>query len=130
MDNCCIKKKSRQTKVKLHKRWLLIKSKKDEERFKNYWRIFQRVSTECESKYYKALFTQKINCIRQLWKNWTTVCYLKGKKSAVSTVPSLSISGKMIDNLKDISNKSNEYFNTIVDNLICTRTNIQTDTDF
>lgn len=59
------------------------------------------------------MFDQWSNLIRQLWKNLSTICNLKGKKYAISTVPSQNVNGKMIDNPKYISNTFNEYFNTV-----------------
>jgi hypothetical protein len=57
-------KKSSRTKAKLHKRWLLTKSKEDEERFKNYRRTlirYQKNVSQSTIKYYLIRKVTRLN---------------------------------------------------------------------
>ena len=125
----CIKKSSR-TKCKLYKRWLLTKDKEDEERYKNYRRVFKKVSLECENNYYKELFDRKSNSVRQLWKNLNTVCNLKGHKSSDNTIPAIRVNGNKLDTAVEISNAFNVYFSTVADTLLSNHVNNPSKLDF
>lgn len=54
-------------KRKQNYKWLFwAKSKEGEEKFNNYWRVFKKVSTECECKcYFKVLFDLNSNSIKR-----------------------------------------------------------------
>ena len=132
-DKCWVTsalKKSSRTKCKLYKRWLLTKDKEDEERYKNYRRVFKKVSLECENNYYKELFDRKSNSVRQLWKNLNTVCNLKGRKSSDNTIPAIRVNGNKLDTAVEISNAFNVYFSTVADTLLSNRVNNPSKLDF
>jgi hypothetical protein len=102
-------KKSSRIKCKLYKRWLLTKNKEDEQRYKNYRRVFKKVSLKCENKYYKELFDSKSNSVRQRCNNLNTVCNFKGRKSSENTIPAIGVNGNKLDTAVEISYAFNVY---------------------
>jgi len=71
---------SSQVKNKLFKKWLKTKSQSDEFKYKEYRKEYKKISLEAESSYYRELFDNKTNSIKQLWRNLNTVSSFRNSK--------------------------------------------------
>ena len=70
----------------MYKKWSISHSKDDEIKYKEYKKIFEKLSKEAEVSYYKELFDTKCNTVKQLWKNLNKVCSFKQHKNNCSRV--------------------------------------------
>lgn len=110
-------KKSSRLKYKLYKKWLQTGSKLDETAYKDYKRVYIRISKEAESIYYQQLFNNKENSLKKLWNNLNTVCSFKKKNTSVN-ITKINVNSKDITDPSQICNEFNNYFCTIGDSLV------------
>jgi len=110
--------KSSKVKARLYKKWISTRRLYDEIKYKNYRKIYRKVANEAECKYYKTMFDQKTNSIKQLWKNLNTVCSFKQGKSRSNSISKLNVNGVTLHENKDICNGFNNYFSTVGQNLV------------
>jgi len=96
--------KSSKVKARLYKKWISTRRLCDEIKYKNYRKIYRKVANEAECKYYKTMFDQKTNSIKQLWKNLNTVCSFKQGKSRSNSISKLNVNGVTLYDNKDICN--------------------------
>ncbi len=111
-------KKSSRTKNKLYKKWLITRLPKDEEKYKNYKKVFKKLTGEAERMYYNSMFNTRTNSIKQIWRNLNIVCSLKDNKSKKQTITKLRTSNCYVTNPLDISNEMNNHFVTIGEKLV------------
>ena len=70
-------KTSSRTKNNLYKQWIKTRNPIDEQKYKEYRKVFRQSARTAEAIYYKELFDWKTNTSRQLWANLNMVCSLK-----------------------------------------------------
>ena len=102
----------------MYKKWISTRRLCGETKYKNYKKIYRKVANEAECKYYKTMFDQKTNSIKQLWKNLNTVCSFKQAKSRSNSISKLKVNGVTLYDNKDIWNGFNSYFSTVGQNLV------------
>ncbi len=73
-------KTSSHTKNNLYKQWIKTRNSNDEQKYKEYRKVFRQLARTAEAIYYKELFDWKTNTSRQLWTNLNKVCSLSNKK--------------------------------------------------
>ena len=109
-------KRSSQRKNKLFRKWLLTRSPKDEEKYKNYRRYFKQIATEAEKSYYADLFDTRCNSVKQLWSNLSSVASFTKKKSK-NSISKIIIDDLDITDTKAMSDAFNNYFCSVGQNL-------------
>ena len=62
-------RKSSKNKSKLYKKWLQTKDHGDETKYKEYKRIFRKVTLEAEQVYFKEKFDTRTNSVKKLCRN-------------------------------------------------------------
>jgi len=88
------------------------RSVQDEEKYKNYRRLYNRCRNEAELLYYKEIFDTRINSIKQLWNNLNSFAFL-GKKKDKNNISKLVVDNNVITDTKSMSNAFNTYFCTV-----------------
>jgi hypothetical protein len=111
-------KKSSKIKNKLYRKWMKSRNTEDEIKYKNYKKVFKKVSREAETLYYKQLFDTQANSVKKMWNNLNMVCSLKASKTKSRVIQKLAINGKDVTQSEDIGNGLNEYFAAIGQNLV------------
>jgi len=74
-------KQSSSHKNKLYKKWVCTRDPLDEKEYKNYLKVFKRVSLAAQMIYYKEKFDIRINTTKQLWINLNKVSSLSKNKT-------------------------------------------------
>ena len=105
-------KKASRTKTKLYKKWMKFRTEEAEFKYKNYRKVFRKLSRECELKYYQEMFDRKQNSIKQIWKNLNSVCSYKFENKK-KNIFKIHCDGKGIMDPEVICNKFNDYFASI-----------------
>ena len=109
-------KRSSNCKNRLYKKWLSTKSSVDEKKYKDYLRIFKKVTHAAQVAYYRELFDTRTNTIKQLWTNLNKISSLSAVKTK-TIINKLSHNGTDFTEPRDICNTINDYFCSIGENL-------------
>ena len=97
----------------LYRRFLLDKSDKSHMEYKTYNNKLRTIIREEEISYYKKLFNEKENGIKQMWKTLSPILNKKKNKPNQKSINKLIIDGKAVYNNKQIANALNEYFSSV-----------------
>ena len=97
----------------LYRRFLLDKSDKSHMEYKTYNNKLRTIIREAEISYYKKLFNEKENGIKQLWKTLSPILNKKKNKPNQKSINKLIINGKAVYNDKQIANVLNEYISSV-----------------
>ena len=81
--------------------------------YKTYNNKLRTIIREAEISYYKKLFNEKENGIKQMWKTLSSILYKKKNKPNQKSIHKLTINGKAVYNDKQIANAPNEYFSNV-----------------
>ena len=109
-------KSSIKNKHILYRRSLLDKSDKSHMEYKTYNNKLRTIIREAEISYYKKLFNEKENGIKQIlapWKTLSPILNKKKNKPSHKSINKLIINGKAVYNDKQIANALNEYFSSV-----------------
>ena len=109
-------KRSSNRKNKLYKKWLCSHNPDDQVRYKNYLKIFKKVTLEARTAYYREKFDTRTNTVKQLWTNLNKISSL-GKTRTATTIDKLTFNNKDITDPKDICNELNKYFCSVGETL-------------
>jgi len=109
--------KSSRVKNKLYKIWLQTESKQGEIAYKDYKRIYIKISKEAESVYYQQLFNSKEISLKKLWSNLNTICSYK-KKTENINISKIKVNNKEITDHSAICQEFNNFFCSIGDSLV------------
>ena len=97
----------------LYRRFFLDKSDKSHMEYKTYNNKLRTIIREAEISYYKKLFNEKENGIKQMWKTLSPILNKKKNKPNQKSINKLIIDGKAVYNNKQIANALNEYFSSV-----------------
>lgn len=111
-------KKSSKCKNKLYKKWISTKSIEDEIKYKQYRKTYSNIAKDAESKYYRQMFDERVNSVKQLWRNLNTVCAFKKNKTKYTNIPKIIKNNVELTDKGDISNEFNRYFSTVGQSLV------------
>ena len=81
--------------------------------YKTYNSKLRTIIPEAEISYYKKLFNEKENGIKQMWKTLSPILNKKKNKPNQKSINKLIIDGKAVYNDKQIANALNEYFSSV-----------------
>ena len=81
--------------------------------YKTYNNKLKTIIRETEISYYKKLFNEKENGIKQMWKTLSPILNKKKNKPNQKSINKLIINGKAVYNDKQIANALNEYFSSV-----------------
>ena len=92
----------------LYKKWIKSKNLMDEIKYKEYKKVFEKLSNFAEITYYRELFSSKTTTIKKMWKHINELCSNK-------TVKKVNINNIIIDNIEisdaqKIADEMNKYF--------------------
>ena len=102
-------KRSSSHKNKLYKKWVCTRDPLDEKEYKNYLKVFKKVSLAAQMMYYKEKFDIRINTAKQLWINLNKVSSLS-KNKTTTFISKMSFENEDISEPSEICNKLNNYF--------------------
>ena len=80
---------------------------------KTYNNKLRTIIREAEISYYKKLFNEKENGIKQMWKTLSSILNKKKNKPNQKSINKLIINAKAVYNDKQIANALNEYFSSV-----------------
>ena len=87
-------KKSSGEKNMLYSKWLKTKSLVNEQKYKQYKTVFNKISKAAETNYYNDIFSNRSTSIKQIWKHINTLCSFNSKQKH----PGVSITKLIINN--------------------------------
>jgi len=90
---------------------------KDEQKYKNYRKLYNKVIAEAENICYREQFDTKSNSVKQLWTNLNQIFSLSKPISNVK-IPKLTVNGEDLTDPKDICNSFNSYFCSVGKKLV------------
>ena len=96
-------------KHKLFKKYLINRTPEHETNYRNYGNKLRAIIKKAEIKYYRKIFDQKENSIKNPWKHLWSFLNSPRKNTKVDT-DKLLVNGKKLTNKKDIANSLNSYF--------------------
>jgi hypothetical protein len=76
-------------------------------------RVFEKAAKEAEMLYYKEIFDNKTNSIKQLWRNINTIWALKKSRMTATIIKHLKVNNAEITCPNDICSAFNTYFSSI-----------------
>ena len=100
----------------LYKKYLQNRSDANRLEYTTYSNDLRTIIRNAEIKYYKRVFNEKENGIKQMWKTLSPILN-RNKNSKPKSINKLNINGKNIYNDKDIADALNNYFANIGKNL-------------
>ena len=104
----CIKKKHL-----LYRTYILNQTEENSLKYKTYNNKIHSILRQEENNYYKKIFNEKENEIKQMWKYLGPILNPAKKGSKNNSIDKLIIDGVIIQNYKDIANALNIYFSNI-----------------
>ena len=110
-------KQSSNHKNKLYKKWLCSHNPDDKVKYKDYLKIFKRVTSAAQSAYYKEKFDTRVNSVKQLWINLNQISSLCRSKTSTK-IDKLIYNNEAFTDPTDICNKLNSYFCSIGTTLV------------
>ncbi len=111
-------KKSSETKCQLYKIWLKTKIKSDQDKYKNYVKLYSKILKKAEFNYYTTTFNSKLNSSKNIWKEINSLCSASSnRKSSQSTIVKLIVNGNTISDATEMANEFNNYFCNVGKNL-------------
>ena len=102
-------KTSMKEKHLLYNKYLQNRSDENKLEYTTYNNDLRTVIRKAEIKYYKRVFNEKENGIKQMWKTLSPILN-RNKNSKPKSINKLNINGKVIYNDKDIADALNYYF--------------------
>ena len=100
----------------LYKKYLQNRSDENRLEYTTYNNDLRTIIRKTEIKYYKRVFNEKENGIKQMWKTLSAILN-RNKSSKPKSINKLNMNGKNIYNDKDIADALNNYFANIGKNL-------------
>ena len=100
----------------------MIKSKSvnDKEKYKNYAKIFNKITKLAETRYYQFTFDTKIHNTKKLWKEINSLCSFNSKRSSDrSNIAKIVANGNVITDPSSMADEFNKYFSNIGSKLAC-----------
>ena len=104
-------------KNNLYKNWLASRKKIDEIKYKEYKKVFARITKTAESNYYRNIFNIKSNSIKNIWDQINKLCSFKKRKSNIN-IEKLSINNNDIVLPDQIAQELNNYFINVGSTLV------------
>ena len=102
-------KRSINEKHKLFKKYLINRTPENEANYRNYSNKLRTIIRKAEINYYRKIFDQKENNIKNLWKHLGSFLNSPRKNTKVR-IDKLLVNGKELTNTKDIADSLNNYF--------------------
>ena len=109
-------KKSSSHKNTLYKKWLCSQNPEDKKKYKNYLKIFKKITIAAQSAYYKDKLDTRINTSKQLWNNLNKISSLC-KTKTFTAIDRIIDDDKNVTDKQEICNVLNKYFCSIGENL-------------
>ena len=110
-------KKSSNHKNKLYKKWLCSHNPADEQKYKNYLKVFKTVTRAAQTAFYKEKFDMRINTTKQLWANLNQISSLCKIKIGTS-ISKLKYNNQDLTETPDICSALNDYFCSVGPTLV------------
>ena len=107
--------KSRKTKFELAEIKLRFPTESNISKYNLYRKCYDKVIRAAKKLYFKQSFEQNKNNLRKTWNILREA--IRKKNDKTSLINEISSDGLMISNSKDMSNKFNEYFTNVADNI-------------
>jgi len=101
----------------LYKKWISSGNKQDENVYKMYKKVYNKIANKAEITFYNKQFDVKINSTRQIWSNLNRVMSVNKKDKNACCINKLVVNNQDLCAPLDISNALNEYFCSIGSNL-------------
>ena len=102
-------KRSINEKNKLFKKYLINRTPENGANYRNYGNKLRTMIRKAEINYYRKIFDQKENNIKNLWKHLGSFLNSSRKNTKVR-IDKLLVNGKELTNTKDIADSLNNYF--------------------
>jgi len=109
-------KKSSRHKNTLYKKWRCSLNSEDRKKYKNYLKIFKKITLAAQSAYYKDKLDTRINTSKQLWNNLNKISSLC-KTKTFTDIDKIMLNDKNITHKREICNILNKYFCSVGENL-------------
>ena len=110
-------KQSSNHKNKLYKKWLCSHNPDDKVIYRNYLKLFKKITLAAQTAYYKEKFDTRVNSVKQLWINLNKISSLCRTKTT-TIIDRLVYNNENITDPSDISKKLNSYFCSIGPTLV------------
>ena len=110
-------KRSSNYKNKLFKKWICSRSVEDKKKYKDYEKIFKKVTLAAQTAYYKEKLDIRINTMKQLWANLNRISSLSRSKT-VTKIDKLNYVDKDITEPQGVCDTLNNYFCTVGPELV------------
>ena len=104
-------------KNKLYRNWLASRKKADEIKYKEYKKVFARITKTAESDYYRNIFNLKSNSVKNIWDQINKLCSFKKNKLNIN-IKKLSINNNDIVLPNQIAQELNNYFVNVGSTLV------------
>ncbi len=111
-------KTSSRIKNQLYKQWVKNRNPDDEQKYKEYRKVFRQLAHTAEVTYYKELFDWKTNTSKQMWANLNMICSLTKSKSSKCNISKLIVDNKEVTTAPEICTKLNNYFASVGEKLV------------
>ena len=110
-------KVSSKHKNKLYKDWLSNRDAYHETKYKEYKKVFCKLSKLAEAQYYQKLFQNSASDYRKLWRHINTICSFAKKNKKLDVITKLKVDQKEVTNPSEICEELNHFFTSIGKNL-------------
>lgn len=107
--------KSRKTKFELAEIKLRLPTESNISKYNLYRKCYDKVIRAAKKLYFKQSLEQNKNNLRKTWNILREA--IRKKNDKTSLINEISSDGLLISNSKDMSNKFNEYFTNVADNI-------------
>ena len=110
-------KKSSKQKQKLHIKFLKNKSTQNEQIYKNYKHLFQKLRKKAKQTYYQSILK---DCQNDMTRPWQVIKEITGKRKVNSNrfPKSINVHGKSIKMNNSIAEEFNKYSTNVEPNLV------------
>ena len=84
-------------KNQLYKKWSFSRNLTDNDNYKSYVKVYNKLLRHAEADYYSSTFNNKLNSSKQIWKEINNLCSLGSRSSSSRpSIDKLIINGKTI----------------------------------
>jgi len=104
-------------KNKLYKKWITNRTPMEEEKYKKYKKMFDKIVKKREQEYYQEYFNDKNTSIKDTWKQIGKLCSHNKNRKPKNIISKIKINNQISEDNTEISNEMNRFFSTIGETL-------------